>query len=181
MEVIAIKNSDKVAFEKTYISWHAKIYAYFMLKTNSTYMAEELVQLTFIKLWNFRHTLNTSLPIEAQLFTIARTTMLDFLKKQANQQRLVEEVRPEVINHIEPVWEFDAKNQVHYLIDTLPPIRKQVLLLNRYEGYSNHEIALKLAISVRTVEKHISLAIKQLKSKLLFFLISFLHYVYFTF
>ena len=181
MQVLAIKKSDKIAFEKTYLSWHAKVYAYFMLKTNSTYMAEELVQLTFIKLWNFRHTLNTALPIEAQLFTIARTTMLDFLKKQTNQQRLIEKVKPELINHIEPVWEFDARNQVHYLIDALPPIRKQVFLLNRYEGYSNHEIAEKLAISVRTVEKHISLAIKQLKSKLLFIIISFIHYVYFTF
>lgn len=179
MPVTAIKQGDQVVFEKTYMFWHAKIYAYFIHKTKSTYMAEELVQLTFIKLWNFRHTLKQEIPIEAQLFTIARTTMLDFLKKQANQRRLIENVTPELLSHAEPFWDFDGKVRVTAIINTLPPVRRQVFL-SRYEGYSNREIAEKLAISVRTVEKHIALAIKQLKSKLsaIIFLI---HYVLFFF
>jgi RNA polymerase sigma factor (sigma-70 family) len=181
MTIHAIKQSDQVAFEKTYFHWHAKIYAYFIHKTSSDYMAEELVQLTFIKLWNSRHTLKTELPLEAQLFTIARTTMLDFLRKQANQLRLITVAKSELSSYTEPVWEIDNKNKVHHLIHTLPPVRKQVFILNRYEGYSNIEIAQKLAISIRTVEKHISLAIKQLKSKLLSVIIFFIHYVYFFF
>ena len=160
------------------MDWHAKVYAYFIHKTKSDYMAEELVQLTFIKLWNFRHTLKAELPIQAQLFTIARTTLLDFLRQQANQQRLHTHAATELVAITNPKWEFDNVNQVHYLINTLPPVRRQVFLLNRYEGYSNPEIAQKLAISVRTVEKHISLAIKQLKAQLFPLLLFFLHYVF---
>lgn len=178
MQILDIKKGNQEAFEKTYMEWHAKIYAYFIYKTKSDYMAEELVQLTFIKLWNFRHTLKAELPLQAQLFTIARTTMIDFLRKQANQQRLLKQAATELLHHTEPKWEFDTQGQVHHLINTLPPVRRQVFLLNRYEGYSNPEIAQKLAISVRTVEKHISLAIKQLKADLLPIIIFLLHYVY---
>jgi len=181
MTILAIKQSNQIVFEKTYFDWHSKVYAYFIHKTHSAYMAEELVQLTFIKLWNSRDTLKADLPLEAQLFTIARTTMLDFLRKQANQQRLIKMAAPDLSHITEPIWDIDNKNKVHSLIHTLPPIRKQVFLLNRYEGYSNIEIAQKLAISIRTVEKHISLAIKQLKSKLSSIIIFFIHYVYFIF
>ena len=181
MPVRAIKLGDQQAFEKTYMDWHAKIYAYFMHKTSSVYMAEELVQLTFIKLWNFRHTLKVDLPLQAQLFTIARTTMIDFLRQQANQQRLIKEAAFELEGCIQPNWDLDGKNRAEILINSLPPIRRQVFLLNRYEGYSNPEIAQKLDISVRTVEKHISLALKQLKAKLMPFILFLTHYVYWYF
>ncbi len=181
MLVRAIKLGDQQAFEKTYLDWHAKVYAYFMHKTSSVYMAEELTQLTFIKLWNARHTLKLALPLQAQLFTIARTTMIDFLRKQANQQRLVKEAALELKALKEPIWDLPGKSRADFLINSLPPIRRQVFLLNRYEGYSNPEIAEKLDISVRTVEKHISLALKQLKNKLLPLLFFLSHYVYWFF
>jgi RNA polymerase sigma factor (sigma-70 family) len=163
MIVLAIKQGNESQFETSYMVWHSKVYLYFYQKTRSIYMAEELVQLTFIKLWNFRHTLDEALPLEAQLFTIARTTLLDYLKKQANQQRLLKAVKEETPQQVDPSWEFDYLKRIHASLNALPSIRKQVFELNRLEGFSNREIAEKLAISIRTVEKHISLAIKQLK------------------
>ncbi|MGY0038982.1 sigma-70 family RNA polymerase sigma factor [Pedobacter sp. NJ-S-72] len=166
MLILALKQGNEIVFEKFYRCWHAKVYTYFLQKTKSAYMAEELVQLTFIKLWNFRHTLKEEIPFEAQLFTIARTTLLDMLRRQANQQRLIENVTPGMIRQTDPHWEFDFKKRITNSIDTLPFMRKKVLLLNRFEGFTNKEIAEKLAISVRTVEKHLSMALKQLKSLL---------------
>ena len=166
MYTACLKQGNQIVYEKVYNLWHLKVYAYFLHKTRSEYMAEEMVQLTFIKLWNFKHTLNETIPLEAQLFTIARTTMLDFLKKQANQKRLVDAVSPVNEGTSEPLWEFDFEKRVSTSINTLPPMRKQVFLLNRFEGFSNKQIAEKLAISPRTVEKHMSLALRQLKSLL---------------
>lgn len=163
MIVLAIKEGNQIEFEKSYSIWHSKVFMYFFQKTKSNYMAEELVQLTFIKLWNFRHTLNEQLPLEAQLFTIARTTLLDHLKKHAIQQRLIEEIKFEIPQSVEASWDFDYQKQIQAALNILPPVRKQVFVLNRVEGFSNREIAHKLEISIRTVEKHISLAIKQLK------------------
>lgn len=166
MYISCLKEGNQIVYEKVYDMWHLKVYAYFLNKTRSEYMAEEMVQLTFIKLWNFKQTLNDTIPLEAQLFTIARTTMLDFLKKHANQQRLNDAAIPEMERIAEPLWEFDFENRVNTSINTLPPMRRQVFLLNRFEGFSNRQIAEKLAISPRTVEKHMSLALRQLKSLL---------------
>jgi RNA polymerase sigma-70 factor (family 1) len=165
MSVLAIKQGNKRQFEKTYTLYHSKVYTYFFRKTRSVYMAEELVQLTFIKLWNSRHTLNEVLPLEAQLFTIARTSLLDFLRKQANQDKMLEALKLEkTAAHTEPGLEFDCHKQIQVSLNILPPVRKKVFLLNRLEGFSNKEISEMLEISIRTVEKHISLAIKQLKT-----------------
>lgn len=164
MSVLAIKQSSKSQFEHAYTTYHRKVYAYFYQKTNSTYMAEELLQLSFIKLWNFRHTLDESIPIEAQLFTIARSCLLDYLRKQANQARMIESLKTEAIVHVEPKSDFDSDRHIQGLLNILPPVRKQVFLLSRLEGFSNKEIAEKFEVSIRTVEKHISLAIKQLKA-----------------
>lgn len=48
-------------------------------------------------------------------------------------------------------------------IEALPPQRRTVFMMSRYEHMSNTEIAVKLNISVRTVEKHIELALKDLR------------------
>jgi len=166
MLISDLKNGSEISFEKAYMLWHKKVYAYFLGKTKSEYMSEELVQLTFIKLWNSRHTLNETIAFEAQMFTIARTTMLDFLRQQARRQRLIEEITPLSEERSEPLWESDLESRITTSIDKLPPTRKEVFLLNRFEGFSNKQIAEKLDISPRTVEKHMSLALRQLKSLL---------------
>lgn len=48
-------------------------------------------------------------------------------------------------------------------IDRLPPRRREIFLLSRVQGMTSSEIAAQMSISPRTVEKHIELALKQLK------------------
>jgi RNA polymerase sigma-70 factor (ECF subfamily) len=55
---------------------------------------------------------------------------------------------------------------VEKLIDTLPPRQKEILLLKKKQGLPAKEIAGILGISPRTVEKHLSEALKYLKRKL---------------
>ena len=60
----------------------------------------------------------------------------------------------------------DFETLVHREIDKLPPKCKTVFMLSRFEEVSNAEIAQRLNISIRTVEKHISDALKHLKTNL---------------
>jgi RNA polymerase sigma-70 factor (ECF subfamily) len=48
-------------------------------------------------------------------------------------------------------------------IEALPPQRRTIFKMSRYDHMSNIEIAVKLNLSVRTVEKHIELALKDLR------------------
>ena len=52
------------------------------------------------------------------------------------------------------------------LIAKLPLQRRTVFVLSRYGNLSNREIAARLDLSVRTVEKHLELALKELRKSL---------------
>ena len=154
---------DHLSFEIVFKLWHRKVYAYFFKKTACQNQAEELTQLAFIKLWRFKHTLSEDFPLDVQLFKIAKTTLLDYFKKIANDNRNIKIYHQELIEtSAEESKLYEAKQELETVLKCLPPTRKEVFVLNRLYGYSYKEIAEKLSISPRTVEKHISLATKQL-------------------
>ena len=47
----------------------------------------------------------------------------------------------------------------------MPPQRRKVFLMSRRESLSNKEIAQKLSLSEKTVERHITLALTDLRKK----------------
>lgn len=158
-----IKEGDHISFEIVFTLWHKKVYAYFLKKTASEDQAQELTQLAFIKLWNFRQTLSEEYGFDQQLFRIAKTTLLDYFKKLANDERNLklyhQETAAEKTSHSQV---YEARQELEIALSLLPPTRKKVFLLSRLHGYSYKEISEQLSISPRTVEKHISLALKQL-------------------
>lgn len=158
-----IRLGDHTSFEIVFKLWHKKVYGYFFKKTGCDEISQELTQLAFIKLWRFKHTLSDEFPLDAQLFRIARTTLLDHLKKLANDDRNLKLYRVELGDKAaEQSLHFDTKKQLEVVLNCLPPTRKKIFVLSRIQGYSYKEIASQLSISPKTVEKHISLAIKQL-------------------
>src|SRR5882757_7598702 len=78
-----IRKGDEAAFLAAYQLYHAKLYGYFLRKTKSVEVSGELVQLAFIKLWRSRGHLRDDLPLSQQLFRIARTTLIDLLRRKA--------------------------------------------------------------------------------------------------
>jgi len=158
-----IREGNHLSFEIVFKLWHRKIYAYFLKKTACEDHAEELTQQAFIKLWRFKHTLSEDFSLDTQLFKIAKTTLLDYFKKIANDERNLKVYHQNyTISTVEHTKVLEAKEQLEVVLNCLPPTRKQVFVLNRLHGYSYKEIAEQLSISPRTVEKHISLAVKQL-------------------
>lgn len=162
-DIIKLKTGDHEVFEVVFKLSHKKVYAYFFKKTNDEDIAQELTQLAFIKLWNFKHTLSEDHELDVQLFRIARTTLLDHFKKLSNDDRNLKlyysNINEEAADQNQ---KFEINQQLEVALSVLPPTRKKVFILNRLQGYSYKEISEQLSISPRTVEKHISLAVKQL-------------------
>ena len=163
--IIALKNDDKVAFEKTYYTYYEKLFNYYKRKTGSEFIAEELSQETFIKFWTYRKTLSEEHSLETQLFRIAKTLFIDALKK-----RKLEIIYMDEITHLDisndAHNQMDSKEfakQVDAHINNLPPIRQKVFKMSRLEGLSHNEIANLLSISPKSVNNHITKAIKQLR------------------
>lgn len=184
--VNSIKNGDQVIFQQVFIEYHEKLYAYILKKTHSTYLAEEVVQITFIKLWDNRLNLNEDYSISTQLFRIATTTLIDLIRKKNTSELLVKKIvekdnNNNTINDI--IGKLEAKelnNKIEKALETLPPIRRKVFKMSRFEEMSYTEIASELKISTKTVENHISRALKQLRPFLGIILIILVSYICFN-
>lgn len=175
--IAALKEGDEFIFGEIYNEFHQRVYFFVLAKTKSQYLAEEATQLTFIKLWNYRHTLDVTLSLSVQLFQIAKTTLIDLLRKEGNRAKLsiVNNHDNSSVNNTAETFEtIELQTQLKQEVQKMPPVRKKVFELSRYESKSYKEIAKLLSLSEKTVENHISLALKQLRRFITFFLIYFL-------
>ena len=175
-EVARLKSDDIGVFDEVFHEYHKKLYYYVFSKTKSAYYAEEVVQLTFIKLWHCRHTLNDDIPLSSQIFRIAKTTLIDHLRKVDVSERLMgvlKLIHPSSDTNLghEQVLQKDLQRKIEVIVSEMPPMRRKVFELSRFNGYTYKEISSQLFISVKTVENHINHALKYVRSYLGFFLI----------
>ena len=161
--VVDLTSGCLQTFQTVYRLFNQKLYAYVLKKTGSVYMSEEVVQLTFIRLWEKRENLSSEYSLSAQIFRIAGTILIDQLRKEAVGKKHLTVVE----NDYALQNEVDQPEMHHALeraIEQMAPVRKKVFKLSKVEGYSYREIEEMLSISPKTVENHISQALKQLRA-----------------
>lgn len=160
-----LKASNETALRKAFELFQEPLYRYIFDKTRSPELAKEVVQLTFIKLWKYRQSLQSDIALSSVLFRIARTIMIDELRKQkALRKAELNESRSQQWELVsESVSYNDTLRKLELLIRQMPPVRQRVFRLSRLNCYSYNEIAQMLSISTKTVENHINLALKFIK------------------
>lgn len=160
-----LKASNEIALRKAFELFQEPLYRYIYDKTRSPELAKEVVQLTFIKLWKYRQSLKSEIALSSVLFRIARTIMIDELRKQKalRKAELTESRSHEWELVTESVSYNDTLRKLELLIKQMPPVRQRVFRLSRLNCYSYSEIAEMLSISTKTVENHINLALKFIK------------------
>lgn len=174
--VSELKNNSEAAFESVFVEYRFPLYNFLYRKIESDYYAREVVQLTFIKLWRYRHHLDPHTDIAIQLFRIAKTTLIDELRKiQTREKHYAACMAPATAadSVMDIVTYNDTKARLLKLLDLLPPKRREVFELSRIHCHSNNEIAEILSISPKTVENHLTLAIRFIRPFFTFMLILF--------
>lgn len=176
--IIKVKDSnDKSAFAVLYNRYWTKVYNFALLYVTSTFDAEEIVQEVFVRLWEGRASLDAEQNFEGYLFIIIRNLIFNHSRRTFNEDYYKMTVLEAVEVAYDMEGELDAANLKSYiesLVSLMSPRQQEVFRLSRDEQLSYREIALRLQITEKTVERHISDALKILK-KNLFLLILFVH------
>jgi RNA polymerase sigma-70 factor (family 1) len=163
-----LKDGDEFYFREVFDEYHQKLYFFILYKTKSDYIAEEVVQMAFTKLWQCRQTLREEYTISTQLFRIATTILIDFLRKYNNKDAVTDRldvlaIEKGIDSTNEKMRGAELQKRISEAVNDLPPVRKQVFEMSREQGMSYREIAETLCVSSKTVEAHIYKALKQIK------------------
>ena len=172
MLIKEIKDGNEYSFRQVFDQYHQKLYFFILYKTKSEYIAEEVVQMAFTKLWQSRQTLREEYTISTQLFRIATTVLIDFLRKYNNTDAVTArldalDIERGIDSTTEKMRGAELQKRISEAVNELPPVRKQVFEMSREQGMSYREIAETLCVSSRTVETHIYKALKQIKKHII--------------
>jgi RNA polymerase sigma-70 factor (ECF subfamily) len=109
----------------------------------------------------------------AFLLTVTRNAVIDRLRRKSYRENIVESVGDAITEVADgaPSPEraaiaADRLRRTLAIIETMPPRRREVLLLHRIESATYRQISERLMISVKTVENHLAAAMAQLAREL---------------
>ncbi|MBK7099171.1 MAG: RNA polymerase sigma-70 factor [Sphingobacteriales bacterium] len=146
-------------------------YANSILKVET--FVEDIVQNIFIKLWQNRETVKMD-TVKAYLFTAIRNECLNQIKHNGVQATYTQfAINSEgTSENNNPAEHRELQQKMHQLIQQLPEKCGTVFYLCRQQGYSYKEVAATLKISEKTVENHMSKALRILLLGLAEYLVS---------
>ncbi|SMC59505.1 RNA polymerase sigma-70 factor [Pedobacter nyackensis] len=169
-----LRHGDETVFKIIYDRFWSKLYFVASKRLNDPAEAEEAVQDIFLNLWKNRETFQLKVNFENYL---AIAIKFQVIKRRAKrfrrsiiEQQLGTEAELENFQNQNYDWnQYDLEelqNRLSKIIDTLPPKCKLVFNMSRDENYTNRKIAAELGISEKAVEKHVTQALKVLRTKL---------------
>lgn len=162
--IIRLQYGDKAAFDALYWRYHAGIYANVIKLTRDEVSSEDIVQETFIKLWEKRNSLESNKGIAGWLFVTSYHLVISHLRKitkENERDRLLSEMSftaEESPSVTEAQWQL-----LEEAVQKLSPQKKRVFELCKMEGKTYEQAALEMDISRHTVKEYLSDGITAIK------------------
>ena len=167
-----LKNGSFQAFERLYNMYSGKLYNFIMrISSGNQYMAEEVVQSAFIRVWEVRERVEPESSFISFLCTIAKNLLMNMYQRQT-----VEYVYNEYLKNTGVARDSQTEESIDLrflneyidsLAEELPAQRKKIFILSKRQNYTNKEIAEMMGISESTVATQLSLAVKFMREQLM--------------
>jgi len=145
---------------------HVALYRFCMRMTGNRGVSEDLVQDVFMRMLKHRASFRPHTGFLPWMFRIARNACVDHLRRSSRAPEAVADLDAQpgdTTPSDDRVAERQQAGLIRRALLELPPDRREVLLLSRYELRSYEEIAQTLGITVNNVKIRAHRAIKQLR------------------
>ncbi|HEY4788225.1 MAG TPA: RNA polymerase sigma-70 factor [Bacteroidales bacterium] len=173
-----IKQDDTSAFELLFKLYHKQLCNYARIYVKHLEISDEIVQETFVKIWEVRETLDERLSLKAFLYRCVHNNSINYIKKMQVTNRLSKDYINEMkyrmqLLELETADKYfdkfaaeELESCIQRLIDELPAQCREVFLLSRFKEMSYQEIANQMSISINTVKTQLSRALQKLRAGL---------------
>lgn len=172
-----LNSGKKRAFEALFKLYYEKLLFIASSYTLNKEDAEEIVQDVFVKVWEKRANITTN--VNGYILKTTKNACLDYLRskkyklsKDNHTVKLEAVINFEALNNdaSTAIIEKELENNIQLSIASLPKKCRAVFIKSRIDGLKNKEISEELDISIKTVENHITKALKHIKMSLRDFL-----------
>jgi len=157
-------------FEALYKSTSEQLFNIIFKQIRDRSITEGLVQDIYLRLWERRFEIQLTVPIQHYLNRAAKLAALNYLKTNhrrniyLNQLRL-DQARGDNVTE-KTIFFRDLKKRIHAITDQLPPKCRTVFVMSRDEGLNTRTISQRLSIAEKTVEAHLTKALKAIRSSI---------------
>ncbi len=168
--LLRLREGDHEAFGRLFSAYSPIITGHLLRLLKVPELVEELVQDTFLSLWEHRDRIDPDKSIKAYIFQIAVNNARDLFRRAMHDKRirvLFYQTVSEGYEHIETeITRKENRDLLSRLLDRLPERQRKVYILCKVEGLSYREVSGRLGISESTVNSHIKRANALLKEYL---------------
>ena len=166
--ILGLKQGNHDSYESLFKLYYAKFvnFADAIIKDRSA--AKDIVQEAFIKVWANRAKLDENQEIQNYIYVIVKRLILNYLRDHKPSESIESEIAQKL--HCDTwggqdllVIANETRNRIQDIISKMPIQRRTVFVMSRNQGMTNKQIAEALQISVKTVERHMTLALAELR------------------
>ncbi|MDB5091370.1 MAG: polymerase sigma-70 factor, subfamily [Mucilaginibacter sp.] len=167
--VTKLTQGDARAFECLFKIYYSKLTLFANRFLNDIDAAEEIVSDMFVMLWENGHEINFTGTVSSYLFKSVKNKCLNYLKHQKIENLYVnylerEQLLSEVVFSAEsPYLEKEMTRQINIALESLPEKCREIFMMSRFDHMKYKDIAAKLNLSPKTVERQVGIALDKLR------------------
>lgn len=165
--LLSLLEGNEQAFDKIYHLYSPRLFGKLMKLVKSETQAQEILQDVFLKIWEYRKSIDPEKSFRSFLFKIAENKVYDFFRKAVRDKKIESQLIALSTVNYNIVEEFRSDDEhlalLQKAIEFLPPQRQQVFRLCKLENKSYKEVSEILGISVSTISDHIVKATKAIR------------------
>ena len=171
---------DESMFELLFKTHFQHLFNFAFQFVSDADIAKDIAQNVFVKLWEQRNNIDTQKSIKSYLFTSVRNSCINHIRdhKKYNSSILdVELLQMDSGINIDNLEYNELEKKINEILGSLSYKCRKVFEMSRFENKKYKDIAIELDISEKTVEAHMSRALKSLREQLKEYLLILIFFI----
>ncbi len=164
-----LRNGDTRAFEQLFKPYYERLCLFANRFIDNMPAAEEIVADAYAALWEKRTTILISISFRAYIYRAVHNRCLNYIKHKRIEREYIDYLLQNYLpadDYSDSGREEELEKEVEDAIESLPDKCRQIFKMSRYDHLRYREIASKLDLSPKTVERQMVIALEKLRRQL---------------